>query len=230
MIGTTIFDTDGNQSNSPKHLPPKDVSVEQLVGGADHSSTMTLAIWTCDTTTDDGCLHPREGQITIKSFREMVREKMFAISDKIAARQPHENLSQTMAFLNVTDLPVYKMLAVSTSLSNTALADSLISRYQDLIAAKYAEVYIQLAVKDIQAALTAYASATSSNIASDVIKELQPQLGSLQANARAVLSKAYSQTISTYSIAQELQYMERAMNANLSQTLRNSLAFGRSIR
>lgn len=230
MIGTTIFDTDNSQLNNPIHITPKDISVEQLVGGADHSSSMTLPIWVCDTTTDDGCLHPREGQITVKSFREMVREKMWAISDKIAARQPHENLSQTMAFLNVTDLPVYKMLAVSTSLSNTALADSLISRYQDLIAAKYAEVYIQLAVKDIQTALTAYASATTDNAAGEIIKGLQPQLSSLQANARAVLSKAYTQTISTYNIAQELQYMERAMNANLSQTLRNSLAFGRSIR
>ena len=146
----------------------------------------------------------------------MVREKMWAISDKIAARQPHDNLSQTMAFLNVTDLPVYKMLAVSTSLSNTALADSLVSRYQDLIAAKYAEVYIQLAVKDLQAALTAYASASGSNTTNEIIEALQPQLNSLQANARKILSKAYTQTVSPYSIAQELQYMKRAMNANLS--------------
>lgn len=54
---------------------------------------------------------------------------------------------------------------------------------------------------------------TSNNTANEIIKELQPQLSSLQANASAVLSKAYSQTISTYSIAQALQYMERAMNA-----------------
>jgi len=27
-----------------------------------------------------------------------------------------------------------------------------------------------------------------------------------------------------------VQYMERALNANLSQTLRNSLAFGKSLR
>ena len=60
--------------------------------------------------------------------------------------------------------------------------------------------------------------------------KMKPELEEISRAAKQVLATAYSQTISTYNIAQEVQYMERALNANLSQTLRNSLAFGKSLR
>jgi conjugative transfer pilus assembly protein TraH len=44
-----------------------------------------------------------------------------------------------------------------------------------------------------------------------------------------VVERAHSQTVSAYAIAQEIQQMERAMNASLSQTLRNSLTFAKSL-
>jgi hypothetical protein len=56
------------------------------------------------------------------------------------------------------------------------------------------------------------------------------QLDRLSQAAKQVMSSAYAQTISTYNIALEVQHMERALNANLSQTLRSSLAFGKSLR
>jgi len=36
--------------------------------------------------------------------------------------------------------------------------------------------------------------------------------------------------MSTFNIVQEVQFMEKTMSANLSQTLRNSLTFGRNLR
>ena len=62
------------------------------------------------------------------------------------------------------------------------------------------------------------------------MEKLQPQLDQLQQEARQVLVTAYTQTISTYNVAQEVGYMERALTANLSQTLRASLTYGRSLR
>ena len=159
----------------------------------------------------------------------MVRKKMEVISDKIAGRAAHDDVSATIGFLNATDLPIYKMLAVTTNLGNTAMADALIGRYQELIAAKYAEVYVQRAVSDLRSAIATYAASTGSSQTLE-LNNLKPQLEEISRAAKLVLTTAYSQTISTYNIAQEVQYMERAMNANLSQTLRNSLAFGKSLR
>lgn len=228
MIGSTIFSTEGI-AVAPKKLVRKEISVEQLVGARTTSENITVPIWRCDTTTANGCLHPTEDNITTKSFKTLVREKMEKISDKIANRSAHEDISATIGFLNVTDLPIYKMLAVTTTLGNTSMADALIGRYQDLIAAKYAEVYIQRAVTDLRAALGRYAATTEATI-TQTINEMRPDLEDIARSAKQVLATAYSQTISTYNIAQEVQYMERALNANLSQTLRNSLAFGKSLR
>jgi conjugative transfer pilus assembly protein TraH len=160
----------------------------------------------------------------------MVRTKLWAIADNIANRQSHSNLNEVLAFINVTDLPVYKMVAIGTSLNNTGLADAMINRYQDLIAAKYAEVYIRSGVSDLVAALVKYESAATSPTISKQIKAVLEKSEAVKTQARNQLSSAYTQTMNAFNIVQEVQFMEKAMNSNMSQTLRNSLTFGRSLR
>lgn len=235
MVGTVIFPTTGGATpDSPIILPRQDISIAQLVGKQDASPNLDFPIWRCDTTTDDGCLNPTMGSVgdngNVLSFRAMVRTKMWAIADKISARQPHDNLNDVLSFINVTDLPVYKMVAVGTTLNNTGLADAMVNRYQDLIAAKYAEVYIRSAVTDLIAALTKYQAVAASGAVSGQIKEILDTAEKVKTQAREQMSTAYTQTMSTFNIAQEVQFMERSLSANLSQTLRSSLTFGRSLR
>ncbi len=227
MISTTIFPTDRGAKQAIT-LARKEITVEALVGARTTSDNITVPIWRCDTTLADGCLHPTEDEITTKSFKMMVRQKMEAISDKIANRSAHDDLSSVLGFLNVTDLPIYKIVAVSTSLGNTAMAEALIGHYEDLIAAKYAEVYIQRAVSDLRAAIDKFLSITDASQTA-ALSQLKHELENISRSAKQVLATAYAQTTSTYNIAQEVQYMERALNANLSQTLRNSLVFGKSL-
>ncbi|WP_338927517.1 conjugal transfer protein TraH [Mycetohabitans endofungorum] len=229
MIGSTIFPTSPDAAEKPKPLIRKEITVEALVGVRSTSDTIIVPIWRCDTTSAEGCLHPVEDVITVKSFKAMVREKTGTISQKIANRSAHDDMTAVLGFLNATDLPIYKMLAVTTTLDNTSLADALISRYEELIAAKYAEVYIQRAVTDLRAAITKF-SLVSDASQSKALEKLKPELESISRAAKQVLATAYSQTISTYNIAQDVRHMERVMNANLSQTLRASLAFGKSLR
>ncbi|CBW77310.1 TraH protein precursor (plasmid) [Mycetohabitans rhizoxinica HKI 454] len=227
MMGSTIFSTD--TLGRPRALIPKEITVEELVGARSTSDQITVPIWRCDTTSTEGCLHPVEDTITVKSFKAMVRQKMGAISGKIADRSAYDDMTAVLGFLNATDLPVYKMLAVTTTMGNTSLADALISRYADLIAAKYAEIYIQRALIDLRAAIDKF-SIVSDASQNEVLEDLKPKLESTSRAAKQVLATAYSQTVSTYNIAQEVRHMERVMNANLSQTLRASLAFGKSLR
>lgn len=233
MVGTAIFPTSGG-SESARTLPALDISLEQLVGKQDASPNLDLDIWRCDTTGEDGCLNPTIATVgngsPVLSFREMVKQKLFSIADKISGRQAHSDLREVLGFINTTDLPVYKMVAIGTSLNNTGLADAMINRYQDLIAAKYAEVYIRSAVGDLIAALVKYQTLASNASVSDQIKEVLEKAEDIKKQARDQLSHAYTQTINTINIVQDVQFMERAMNANLSQTLRNSLTFGRSLR
>ncbi len=174
------------------------------------------------------CMQVTETTLEVDGFRKMVAGKMTKITDNLATRTAYVDATETMKFLNTTDIPVYKLLAVTTSLNNTSMADNLINRYQELIAAKYAEVYIQRATSDLRAAIGKL-TAQSSPSTNDVLLKLQPQLEQLQREARETMLTAYTQTVSTYNIAQEVGYMERAMTANLSGTLRASLAYGKSL-
>jgi conjugative transfer pilus assembly protein TraH len=229
MVGTAIFPTNNNAGTPPTPiiLPALDI-----VGKQDASPNLDFPIWRCDDTTD--CLNPYQGNIgdngNVLSFRAMVRTKLWAIADKIAARQPHDNLNDVLNFINVTDLPVYKMVAVGTASNNTGLADAMINRYQDLIAAKYAEVYIRSAVSDLVAALVKYQTVAASGVMSDQIKVILEAAEKVKTQARQQMSTAYTQTMSTFNMVQEVQFMERSLSANLSPTLRSSLTFGRSLR
>lgn len=228
LIGSAILET-GDVGTNMVPLMPTEITLETLVGKRSTDATITVPIWRCDTTSADGCLHPTMDSISVKSFSKMVEEKMSAMADKIASRSAHSDVTELIGFLNATDLPVYKMVAVTTSLDNTAMADALIGRYVELIAAKYAEVYIQRAVADLRAAISKFA-AVADPVQVMNLDQIKPKIDALSQNARQVMSTAYAQTLSTFSIAQEVQHMERALSANLSQTLRNSLAFGKSIR
>ena len=229
MIGTTIFPVDGSVLTP---IARKEIDVQTLVGGnvvdSDGKSMgkIDLPIWRCDDLAD--CLHVHEDTISVDSFKAMIRTKMNAITDKIASRTVYDDPDGVMKFLNATDLPVYKMLAVTTTLNNTTMADNMVNRYQELLAAKYAEVYIQRAVADLRAAITKYSAQAGPTMVAELAKNM-PQLDLIEHEARQVLVTAYTQTVSTYNIAQEVAYMERALNANLSQTLRASLAFGKSL-
>lgn len=230
MVGTTIFPTDADKA--PIMLAKKEITLQQLIGGnvvdADGRPVgeIDIPIWKCVDTTE--CLSVTEDTLHTDSFKAMVRGKLNKITDKIANREAFDDPVGVMTFLNSTDIPVYKMIAVTTQLGNTAMADNMVNRYQELIAAKYAEVYIQRMVSDLRAAISKY-SAQASTTSAGELDRIRGMLDGVQQEARQVLVTAYTQTISTYNIAQEVQYLERAMNANMSSTLRASLAFGKSL-
>jgi conjugative transfer pilus assembly protein TraH len=121
------------------------------------------------------------------------------------------------------------MLAVATSAGNSGIADGLIGNYEDLIAAKYAEVYLRRATTDLLAAIAKFQMLADSTT-QDELKRLVPDILAVAKDAKEAVALAYRQTTSTYNIAQEVGHMERALNANMSQTLKTSMAFGRSLR
>lgn len=232
MIGTTIISADDSEPTFV--LAEKPITVQALISGnlvdsgGNPTGKISLPMWVCQNT--DDCLTLSDAPAReVDSFKTMVEKKMDHILSKLASRQAYENPKDVFAFLSATDLPVYKMLAVATSLNNTSLAGTMLNRYQELLAAKYAEAFLITSISDIRGALNSY-SATAAPSVSKVIQSLLVQCDRVERDARQSVQTAYTQTISTYNITQELAHMERAMNANLSQTLRASLVYGKSIR
>lgn len=225
LVGTTILNPATGTSRS---VIPTGITVETLIGQTSVSASAVQYLQ-CDTVATDGCLNPTVASWSSDSFRTMIRKKMEDVVDHMVNRTAYADPQATYGFLGATELPVYKMLAVATSGGNTAMADAMIGHYQELIAAKYAETYLQELARDLRYAL-AQINAGSDATTSQAIRDLAPQLEQISSAARAAVASAYAKAASTYNISLEVAHMERALNASLSQNLRSSLAFGRSLK
>ncbi|MGZ0002946.1 conjugal transfer protein TraH [Burkholderia gladioli] len=232
LVGTVIFpdpsDSGGSEVN-PVFLPRiGSLSVQELVGNDPSSDTGgTIQVYVCDETSK--CLNPSVQEIGYTTFRTLVQQKLQVITNAIASRSAIPNPDDTFRFLSMTDLPVYKMIAIGTRLNNSALADQLLSTYQSLIAAKYAEAYIHGSAEDLRRAIARYSTVKSSTSLLDQATKLNGNIDTVEAEARSVVMQAFSQTSNAWALVEQLQSIERAVHANVSASLRSSLAFGQTL-
>lgn len=148
--------------------------------------------------------------------------KLLAIADKFK-----NNIALTtdeIAFINITGLPVYKALAVSTAAPNVGLDTIWIGKYADLIAAEYAYQYIVQATHQIKQAYS-QASSGAPAVASDDMKTMAANVDRLRTDAREEVRLAYSKVESVNRIAEEVIYMERNLMASLPANLAGNLRF-----
>ena len=226
LVGTVIF-------TNEKGMPvARSISGLESLMSKDLNRKVNIPILTCvDGKGADQCLDVKVVMTEMTSFNGMVQAKLDTLVSKISNRQPYSpsEYQDIIAFVNSTDLPIYKIVAVGSKLNNTAAADSMLNTYKDLIAAKYAQHYIEKATQDLRLGINYLNKNTHDNVTSQELQALVPQLDQLVANARQTMQTAYTQSISTYNIAQEVGHIERTLNSNLSQTVINSLNFGASL-
>lgn len=226
MIGTVIFD---GEKGLPQFVPGTDIDVKTLIG-VRGQTMVDMPVYRCTNKGANECKTlTQENSSKYKTLSALVSEKLNKIADRISSRSAYgADLQDIIQFVNVTDIPVYKMIAVTTSMNNPDIAQGLIGKYQELIAAKYAQIFIERVAKDLRTAL-AQQAATADASQNDAIKEMQARLDTLEAKARETVNAANTQTMSTFAIVQEIQHMERALNNSLSPALQQSLAFQKSI-
>lgn len=140
----------------------------------------------------------------IHPFRTLVQQKLQVITDAIASRSAIPNPADTFRFLSMTDLPVYKMIAVGTRLNNSSLADQLLSTYQSLIAAKYAEAYIHGSAEDLRRAIARYGTVKSSTSLLDEATKLNTNIDTVESEARSAVMQAFSQTSNAWQLVEQL--------------------------
>ncbi|MCM2485648.1 conjugal transfer protein TraH [Burkholderia glumae] len=232
LVGTVIFpdpsDSNGTEVN-PIFLPRiGSVTVEELVGNDPASATTdTIQLYQCDETTK--CLNPSTQEVQFTTFRSLVQSKLQRIVDAVATRSPLADPTDTFQFLSMTDLPVYKMIAVGTRLNNSSVADQMLATYQSLMAAKYAEAYIRGSAEDLRRAIARYSTVSTSTSLLNQTTRINESIDSVEREARDVVMEAFRQTSNAWALVEELQSMERAIHSSISPSLRNSLAFGQTL-
>lgn len=220
LSGTTIISPDQPADQPPVYKEPKAITIQQFIRGNENGK---LPVYGCaDSTTPEGCLVLSDEELTVQPYAQKVEAKLVTIADKF--KNNVALTSEEIAFINVTGLPVYKALAVSTAAPNVGLDVIWIGKYADLIAAEYAYQYIVQATYQIKQAYS-QASASAPAMAHDDMKSMSENVDRLRANARAEVVAAYAKVESVNKIAEEVIYMERNLMASLPASLAGNLRF-----
>jgi hypothetical protein len=117
----------------------------------------TLKVYRCKEVSDNGCLRPViVDAVSTKPLNGIVKERLHRIANNIRDGKSQED--DDRAFINITSLPVYRMLAIATMKPYLGLDHTLITQYTDLIAIDYAESFMSRALHQIDAALNHHQS------------------------------------------------------------------------
>lgn len=228
LFGSVIIPE--NPQDAPRYLPPLAIDLPTLIG-APGATNQLLPIYRCsDGTGEFECLAPIADTSAERTLLSLVQDKMRLVMNAIAGRSAYSaaDLTQIIAFLNVTDLPVYRLIAVATMANNTTLTERLLAQYQELIAAEYAQAWIRQAADDLRTALdTQTASADNSQVA--LMTQIRESIKAVEGRARQEIERARASTRSAYQLVQELQFYERTLAQSLPKNIRQSLAFQKGL-
>jgi conjugative transfer pilus assembly protein TraH len=226
LIGTVIYVPPTNDQESPRLIVrPGHHKLLHYIGNA-ASGEAALEFYRClDGYGDDQCLQVELDAPTVyPSFGSIVQERLRAIANNIVSRV--QQTPADITFVNVTDLPVYRMMSVAAFSSLPGLSDSLIETYKDLIAAKYAAAFIKRGVDTVRQAVTAHA-ANGTAFEEEQLTRLDARMRELEQDVRDEVRNLYQNAAKNTAIAEDLLRMERTLHAYIPSVLSENLRFSR---
>jgi len=215
MVGTFIYNDEGGVEESHQATL---TSASQILKGEDAedaSGEVAITLLRCDETV--ACLHPTSKQIRLKSLTRRVRERMESIVQHIRNKQAFGTNSEEIAFVNMVNEPVYRMLSIATMTSKDDPAMGLIGRYGDVIAADYAygllsrTLRLGLSALMVQSKLNEAQARDATNLASAT----QGMLQTLSQEKTTM----YSKVTGIASLTGELERLQRELRANSSSKI-----------
>jgi conjugative transfer pilus assembly protein TraH len=220
LTGTVIVPDGGPSVVPPEYHPAKALTIQQFIHGNENGK---IPVYGCsDGFTADQCLTVIDEEIDVKPYFQKVQTILNGIADKF--RTNTKLTPEEIKFINVTGIPIYKALAVSTAAPNAGLDLQWIANYSYLIAAEYAFQYI---VQTTQQVTVAYSQSTTSvsGPAKDSFNEMLRTIDKLRTASRAEVHDAYSKVDSMNKMADQILYMQRNLMGNLPANIAGNLRF-----
>ena len=226
LVGTIVFSEDGKVN---PYYPTNDKVIEDLIT---KDGQVEIPYPSCQNDAID-CMSPNFNvTVSADSYKRIVLEKMQTMQDMIINRQDYgTRKAELLSFVNATDIPVYKIVALSASLGkNNGDASTLMMRkYSSLIAAKYAQAYIGTVANTVKKALRNKIAQDTNSEHTKVAKDMIESIDKLEASLATKIQLLYGSAQSSYNIAQEVKATENTMIAGMSPMLSNSLQFSSNL-
>lgn len=224
MVGTVIF----NNNGGPETYQPTDNISRDMIS---KQGRMKMRMPVCSDNYTD-CLRMNwESYEMVPTFKDLVLERMKTMQSHISQRRAYGGRqNELLAFVNATEIPVYKIVALSASLNNQGVGTEMITKYSELIAAKYAQAYIGMVSNTMRKALNnARASGSFSHKTDEIIATLE-NVQRIESQLALDIEQLYNAAHTSYIVAQEVKMIENTLLSNMTTTIANSLNFGNSLR
>lgn len=227
ITGTTIYPDATDNATEPQSYPPTINDPNQLLIGdamaGSASNMIALNILNCNGDYTNCIIVPSNTTTTstMQSLTDRVGGLMRDISSNISTRTA---LTTTQAnFVNNVPMPVYKMLAASNTINNSAISDSVINAFQTYVAIEYARYLLErLAQEGINSGgLTAQLSQVQREQLKTHIDNARGLLARLDARAIDAGQQAQAYT----SVATHIETLQRTLRASLPQQVADLLAY-----
>lgn len=206
------------------NLPALAYSISDFIGTPNGAGKIKLVIYQCNTSSDCDNPYIDPNGVEFESIVSMVDERMNSIVDNmINGTKPSD--TRDIAFINSTSIPIYKMLSVATQMRNPAIANYMIVKYEEAIAAEYAANFLFTALKEVKNALDKAGAESASATRTAALEKLAERSTEIRKEYVADMANVYAKLTAVNNIAAEVISLERAMSASLPADLQNSLQF-----
>lgn len=223
MVGTVILKEDGTIN---AYLAKDDFLVEKMISSR---VQIPFAMPKC---LNDDCTQVDWNVTKMQpSFKMLVEKRMKKMRDHISNRTSYgADRDELLAFVNSTEIPVYKIVSLVSTLNNSPVTDLTIEKYSDLIAAKYAQAYINIVAGTLRRALQDKKIKEDSAVRKEHAEELLDHIEKLERKLALNMESLYNAAQTSYIVAQEVKMLEQTMLSGMTSSIANSLQFGNSLR
>ena len=226
LLGTVVF---GENGKITPYFTSNDKVIEDLITKDDQ---VQIPYPSCQNDSID-CMSPNFGvTVNADSYKTIVLEKMQTMQDRIINRQDYgTRKNELLSFVNATDIPVYKIVALSASLgkNNGDAATLMMRKYSSLIAAKYAQAYVGTVANTVRKSLRNKIAKDTNSEHSRVASEMIESMNKLEASLATKVIQLGISAESSYNVAQEVKAAENTMITGMSPMLSNSLQFSSNL-
>ncbi|MCG2583878.1 conjugal transfer protein TraH [Massilia sp. TS11] len=214
MLGTVVYTTPHTDGIN---IPPTLDSVKQLLYGQSEltGGNIELPLLRCDE-------HVNCMNVTVKSYShtpitKKVVDLMTSITQKIIDRQPIQNNSKEIGFVNQTTEPVYKLLSIASTRPGAKIHDGLINQYKDVIATDYAYVFLDRNIRiGMQALEKDY---QLDEFQRDTAAKVRARAAGLLTRIAEEKQIMYAKANSMNTMALALEQLDRQLRAGLPQQI-----------
>ena len=222
LTGTIIVTPPGENSDEKAkwtYLPGGKLTFRQFVGDGG-STTVNLPGLKCGVDTAE-CMTPTfsESAFTVTPFSRQVRTRIAAMRDKIINRDASGQTSLDAALIGNSSLPVWKMLAVSSSIPG---GDRITEDYAQLIAVDVAYAYFTNLSKTLRGALQNETGKAGADAVA-ASEKILVRLNEVEQEARDMLRAEYQKGMQVAEMSRSLQLLHQSLNSGMPTNIFQSM-------